>query len=135
MRTHARTLGASSLLALIAISPPPASAQSQLDTSQATAFIGTWAIDFDSPQGSFVLDLELTDSSGKVAASIGSDQMGGMQDVTDITLSGANLVLSYEFDAQGQLIPVALTLGPDGAATMDFADGAFTMGGQGTKNP
>lgn len=138
MRTLARTLRYPSLLAvltLVAISPLAASAQSQLDTSQATAFMGTWAIDFDSPQGAFVLDLELTDSAGKVAASIGSEQMGGMQDVTDVTLSGANLVLAYEFDAQGQLIPVVLTLGPDGAATMDFADGAFTMAGQGAKNP
>jgi len=138
MRTLARTLRDPSLLvvlALVAISPLTASAQSELDTSAAGAFMGTWAISFDSPQGTFVLDLVLTDSSGKVAASLGSDLMGGMQDVTDVTLSGADLVLRYDFDAQGQIVPVALFLGPDGAATMDFADGAFTMAGQGTKNP
>jgi len=121
-------------LTLIAVLSPAASAQSQLDTSQATAFLGSWSLSFDSPQGTLVMELEVADSGGKVSASIGSQMMGGgMQEVTDVSLSGASLVLRYEFDAQGQLVPVALTLAPDGAATMDFADGAFTMAGQGTK--
>jgi hypothetical protein len=121
-------------LTLIAVLAPGASAQSQLDSSQATAFIGSWSLSFDSPQGAFVMELEVTDSAGKVAAGIGSQMMGtGMQDVTDISLADGSLLLRYEFDAQGQLVPVALTLAPDGAATMDFADGMFTMSGQGTK--
>ncbi|MEQ1857219.1 MAG: hypothetical protein ABL963_12140 [Longimicrobiales bacterium] len=123
-------------LALVASLSSTASAQSQLDSSQATAFLGTWSLSFDSPQGTLVIQLEIADSSGTVAASIGSEMMGGgMQEVTDVTRSGESLVLSYELDAQGQLVPVALTLAPDGNATMDFASGAFTMGGQGTKSP
>jgi len=123
-------------IALVALLPFAASGQSQLDTSEATGFLGAWTLSFDSPQGAFELDLEITDASGKVAASIGSDMMGGMQDVTNIARAGADLVLRYEFDAQGQLVPVALTLTPDGpalSATMDFADGMFTMPGRGTK--
>jgi len=62
--------------------------------------------------------------------------MMGTQEVSDISLSGANLVLKYEIDAQGQVAPVALTLVPAGAgvtATMDFADGMFVMDGTGAK--
>jgi hypothetical protein len=121
-------------LTLIAVLAPGASAQSSLDTSAATAFLGSWSLSFDSPQGTLVMELELADGGGKVVASIGSQMMGGgMQEVTDVSLAGANLVLRYDFDAQGQIVPVALTLAPDGAATMDFAEGAFTMSGQGTK--
>ena len=82
------------------------------------------------------MGLEITDSSGKVAASVGADVLGGMQDVTDISLTGANLVLRYQIDVQGQSAPVALTLVPDGAVldvSMDFADGMFVMVGRGTK--
>jgi hypothetical protein len=139
MNTILRALKYPSLLAVVALVaalPATASAQSSLDTSDAQAFLGSWAASFESPQGELVLDVVITDSSGKVAASIGSDMMGGMQDVTDISRSGDNLVLRYEIDAQGQIAPVALTLAPAGAdmnATMDFADGMFVMEGRATK--
>jgi len=123
-------------LVLAAALPMSTSAQSSLDVAQAQSFIGTWAISFESPQGEFVMDLALTDASGKVAATISNDMMG-TQDVTDISLSGANLVLRYEIDAQGQIAPVALTLVPQQGgmvnATMDFADGMFVMDGSGSK--
>lgn len=129
-----RFASALAALTLLAVPSTGVSAQSQLDASQATAFMGSWSLSFDSPQGTLVMELEVTNSSGKVAASIGSQMMGGgMQEVTDVSLAGGSLVLQYDFDAQGQIVPVALTLAPDGAATMDFADGAFTMSGQGTK--
>lgn len=122
-------------LALAMALPLSASAQSSLDSSQAQTYLGTWAISFESPQGEFVMDLALTDASGKVAATISNDMMG-TQDISDISLSGANLVLKYEIDAQGQIAPVALTLVPSGDmvnATMDFADGMFVMDGTGSK--
>jgi hypothetical protein len=121
--------------ALTAALPVAAAAQSDLDTSQARAFLGSWAVAFESPQGEFVMDLSITDSSGKVAATLANDFQGS-QEVTDISRSGDNLVLRYEIDAQGQIAPVALTLAPNGDAldaTMDFADGMFVMSGRGTK--
>jgi hypothetical protein len=125
-----RSLAALALLFL----PHAVSAQSQLDTSAATAFLGSWSLSFESPQGTLVMELEVTDSSGKIAASIGSQMMGtGSQSVTDLSMTGESLVLRYELDAQGQMVPVALTVAPDGAASMDFADGMFTMPGQGAK--
>ena len=123
-------------MALLAVLPLSASAQSSLDSSSASAFLGSWALALDSPQGEFVLDLEIVDMDGKVGASIGSDMMGGSQEVTDISVSGGNLVLRYEIDAQGQMAPVALTLTPAGdalEAEMDFANGMFTMSGRATK--
>lgn len=80
-------------LALVAALPFTVSAQSAVDTSAAGAFLGSWALNMDSPQGAFVMGLEITDISGKVAASVGAEELGGMQDVTDISLTGANLVL------------------------------------------
>jgi hypothetical protein len=133
MKMIIRTLAA---FALAVALPVAASAQSSLDTSQAQAFLGSWSVSFESPQGELVLDMVISDSSGKVAASIGAEIMGGMQDVTNISRSGDNLVLRYEIDAQGQMAPVALTLVPDGAAlnaSMDFADGMFVMDGVATK--
>jgi hypothetical protein len=139
MNTPVRASGSVPLLLALALAaglPGTASAQSDLDASAAQAFLGTWSISLESPQGEFVMDLELTDASGKVAASIGSEMTGGMQDVTDVSLAGADLVLRYEFDAQGQVVPVAMTLAPNGEAldaTMDFADGMFVMYGKATK--
>ena len=121
---------------LAAALPMSASAQSSLDVAQAQSYIGTWELSFQSPQGDFMMDLALTDASGKVAAQITNDMMG-TQDISDISLSGANLVLKYEIDAQGQIAPVALTLVPQQGgmvnATMDFADGMFIMDGSGAK--
>jgi hypothetical protein len=120
---------------LAAALPLSVSAQSSLDASQAQSYLGTWAISFQSPQGEFVMDLMLTDASGKVAAIVSNDMMG-TQEITDVSLSGANLVMRYEIDAQGQIAPVALTLVPQGDmvnATMDFADGMFVMDGTGSK--
>jgi hypothetical protein len=120
---------------LAAALPLSVSAQSSLDASQAQSYLGTWAISFQSPQGEFVMDLKLTDASGKVAAIVSNDMMG-TQEITDVSLSGANLVMRYEIDAQGQIAPVALTLVPQGDmvnATMDFADGMFVMDGTGSK--
>ena len=139
METVMRTLRHPSLLAafvLVAALPLSASAQSDVAASEAQEFLGAWAASFESPQGELVLDIVITDVSGRVAASVGAEAMGGMQDVTDISLSAGELVLRYEIDAQGQMAPVALTLAPEGEglyAMMDFADGMFVMEGLATK--
>jgi hypothetical protein len=128
-----RTLFAALTLAMAL--PLAASAQAGLDSSQAQGFLGTWSVSFDSPQGAFVMDIAIVDSSGKVTATVSNDMMG-TQDVTDISRADANLVLRYEMDVQGQTAPIALTLMPAGdgvTATMDFADGMYVMDGTGSK--
>ena len=130
---HVRRLAMAAALVGAIVSPRAVSAQSALDTSEAGAFMGSWAISLQSDYGPFEFGLELTDQGGKVAASVGSpDPAGGMTSVTDITRSGEGLVLSYEFDAQGQLVPASLTLTPDGedlTVVFSIADGAFIADG------
>lgn len=130
MKAFSRMLPA--IFALALIIPATAAAQSSLDTSEAGAFMGNWELEFESPQGAFVMELALTDSGGKVAANISNEMMGG-QEVTNVSISGEDLVLRYEIDAQGQMAPVALTVSPSGTAVMDFADGMFEMSGTATK--
>ncbi|HIF23314.1 MAG TPA: hypothetical protein EYQ27_15770 [Gemmatimonadetes bacterium] len=120
----------------VLLCPLAASAQSDLDTSEATAFIGDWTMPLNTEFGSFDLVLEITDADGKVAASIGAAEFG-MQDVTDITLSGDVLILAYEADAQGQFIAVTVTLEPDGdnlEFQFDTAGGELSVGGTATKS-
>ena len=131
---------AAALLAAV-VSPRAVSAQSDLDASDASEFMGKWSISFQSDAGMIEFPLEITDQGGKVAAKVGLPDFGGSGpgapvDVTDLSRSGDDLVLSYEFDAQGNLVPVSLILTRDGeglAAVFDLAGGAFTLSGTGTR--
>lgn len=138
---HVRRLAVAGALLVAVVSPRAASAQSELDASEASAFMGEWNISFQSDFGPVEFSLELTDQGGKVAAKVGLPDFDGSGpgdpvDVTDLRRSGEGLVLSYEFDAQGQLVPVSLTLTPDGeglTAVFDLAGGAFSLSGTGTR--
>ena len=122
-------------LLVTVLSPAAVSAQSDLDTSETEAFIGDWNLPMDSEFGSFELLLEIHDQDGRVAANIGAPDFG-MQSVSDITKSGETLILNYDTDAQGQLISVTVTLERDGeniSFQLDAAEGAFSVGGTGTR--
>jgi len=122
-------------LAVLTLLLLPGAVSAQVATSAASGFVGNWSLSFESPQGALVIELVVTDNGGNIAATIGSQMMGGPpQNVTDISMSGTSLVFRYELDAQGQMVPVALSVAPDGTAEMDFADGMFTMPGSGTKS-
>jgi len=134
---HVRRLAVAAALLGVVFSPRAVSAQSQLDTSEAAAFLGSWNISIVSDFGALEFPLELEDQGGKVAANVGSfDPSGGMTAVTDVTRSGEGLVLRYEFDAQGQTVPASLTITPDGeafAAVFEIADGQFVVSGAATR--
>ncbi len=138
---HVRRLAVVAALLGVVVSPRAAWAQSQLDTSEATAFLGSWTVALESDFGPIAFPLELTDQGGKVAASVGLPDPTGAGagppvPVTDITRSGEALVLNYEFDAEGNLVPVSLFLTPndDGlAAVFEIADGAFSATGSATR--
>ncbi len=133
---HVRRLALIAALLGVVVSPRAASAQSELDTSEATAFIGSWTI---SIQGDFALEIPLVleDQGGKVAANVGGfDPSAGMTAVTDITRSGEGILLRYDIDAQGQIVPASMMITPRGdghAAVFEVADGAFTVDGTATK--
>lgn len=130
LATAPRRIALAAALLALAASPSRASAQSELDSSQAQDFIGNWVMTLETDFGVMDLDLRIEDMMGKVGAHVGSPDMGGMQEVTDITRDGENLLLAYDVDAQGQLVDVALTLQRDGdnlAATIEAAAGQFVM--------
>ena len=132
---NVRRLAVAAALLGAVFSPLGASAQSALDASEAEAFLGTWTISLDTEFGAFDMDLKVEDQAGKVAATMGSPNQGGMANVTDITRSGESLVLAYEVDAQGQRFPISLTLERDGeglTAAFDFG-GQFSASGTGTR--
>ncbi len=134
---HVRHLAVAAALLGAVVAPRAASAQSELDTSMAAAFMGEWSVSLDSDFGPIAFPLALTDEGGKVAANVGSpDPAGGMTAVTDITKSGEDLVMRYDFEAEGNIVPVSLILTPadDGLnAVFEIADGAFSAGGKATK--
>jgi hypothetical protein len=126
-----RTFAAALICAPIALS-----AQSSLAAADASTFLGGWAIDMQTPQGAFTLNLSLTDKSGKIAGEISADMLP-TQEITDISKSGEELVLKYASEFQGQSFNVKITMtveGEKGKVTFDAADGQFVMEGAASKN-
>ena len=137
MTTHKRlSIFVMVAVAWLAVSGPVVAQEaSMLDVSDASAFLAEWVLNMETPRGNRERNLALTDVGGKVAAEL-SGGRGGTVSVTDISKSGSDLVLSFEFDRQGNTVPVTLTLGLDGdmlKATQDVNDGLFTMSGTGSK--
>ena len=132
---NVRRLAVAATLLGAVFSPLNASAQSELDASEAEAFIGAWTIALNTDFGAFDMDLKVEDQGGKVAVTIGAPTQGSMANVTDITRAGEGLVLAYEVDAQGQPFPISVTLTRDGeglTAAFDFG-GQFSASGTGTR--
>jgi hypothetical protein len=82
------------------------------------------------------MDLDVTDQGGKVAATMGSPEMGGSQPVTDITRADESLVLRFSANAQGQMIDVSVALVPNGAnldVYFEVGTGEFSATGVATR--
>jgi hypothetical protein len=99
------------------------------------SFMGTWSLTLDSPQGPFDQELVFKEEAGKVVAEMNSQI--GQQKVTDVSKDGANIVLKFAGDFQGNSFDAAVTLTPDGTdkckVTFDINGGQFSMSGSGTK--
>jgi hypothetical protein len=118
-------------------SPAPAAAAAPAAVTPADAkpFLGDWAIAGESQMGPFVVNLSIKEEAGKVAATI-SSEIQPPTAVTDITKTANGLLLRYSFDYEGNAIPALLTVAMKADkldALFSFADGAFEMGGVGTK--
>jgi hypothetical protein len=110
--------------------------QSQLDASEAQAFMGTWLVDMQSDFGPFQMNLDVSEAEGKVAVSMGSPEMGGSQPVEDVTKSEESLVLRFSADAQGQMIDIEVALVPNGDGLnvyFDVGQGQFYAEGTATR--
>ena len=130
----ARLIGTIALA--IALSSAIATAQA-LTAADAGAFMGTWSLMLDSPQGAFEQNLVLKEESGKVVGEISNQMQPEVQKVTDVTKSGENLVLKFAGNFQGNPFDATITLTPDGTdkckVSFDINSGMFTMNGTGTK--
>jgi hypothetical protein len=128
-----------SLLALasLVLLPVSASAQSSVATAEAAAFVGSWTISVDSPQGPLEQMIDIKDASGKLSAQLTSPIAPGPTEITDISKSGSDLVLKFAGDFQGQAFTAAITLAPESDSTakvtFDVMDGMFVMAGTGAK--
>ncbi len=122
--------------ALVAAVASPASAQSQLDSSQAQAFLGNWMVPLVTDMGAMTMELNIVDQGGKVAATFGAPDMGMVSDVTDITRAGEALQMNFFVDAQGQSIDIALVLtrvGEELNVDLSAMGGSFTANAKATR--
>ena len=112
-------------------------ARAQLTPAEAGDFMGAWTLVVDSPQGPFEQELMLTDEEGKVVAVITSQIQPDGQRITDVAKVGADLVLKFAGNFQGNAFDAKITVTPTeaGKATVNFDvnSGQFVMSGTGTK--
>ena len=109
----------------------------QLTVADAGAFMGTWSLNLESPQGTFEQTMVLKDEGGKAVAELSSQMAPDVQKVTDVSKKGDDLVLKFAGNFQGNPFDAEITLVPDGTdkvkVTFDVNGGQFTMSGTGTK--
>jgi hypothetical protein len=114
-----------------------APARAQLAPADAGDFMGAWTLVVDSPQGPFEQELTLKDEEGKVIAVITSQIQPDGQRITDVAKVGADLVLKFSGNFQGNAFDAKITVTPTeaGKATVNFDvnNGQFVMSGSGTK--
>jgi hypothetical protein len=136
MKLKSWIIGAIAAVALL-VAPGIVAAQSALASAEATAFLGSWTLTVESPQGPFEQSLELKDVGGKVAGQLTSALSPEPTAITDIAKDGEDLVLKFSGDFQGNAFTAKLTLTPQGTdkakVTFDILDGQFVMDGTGVK--
>jgi hypothetical protein len=130
----ARLIGTIALV--VALSSVVATAQ-VLTAADAGAFMGTWSLMLESPQGPFEQNLVVKEEGGKVVAEITNQMQPDVQKVTDVTKEKDNLVMKFAGNFQGNAFDAAITMTPDGTdkvkASFDINGGQFTMSGTGVK--
>ena len=109
----------------------------QVSPADAGAFMGSWAILLETPQGSLEQSLVLKDEGGKVVAEMSNQMQPEAQKITDISKNGADLVLKLTLNRQGNTFDAVITMTPDGTdkckVTFDVNGGQITLNGTGTK--
>lgn len=123
------------VVALSAAAP----AQAQLAPSDATDFMGVWTLVLESPQGPFEQELTLKDEEGKVVGVMTNQMQPEPQKITDVSKTGADLVLKFAGNFQGNPFDAKITVTPAGpgkaTVAFDVNNGQFAMSGTGIKKP
>ena len=108
-----------------------------LSPADAGAFMGSWTLALDTPQGNFEQSLVLKDEGGKVVGEMTNQMQPDTQKITDVSKKGDDLLLKFSGNFQGNPFDAVITLTPDGTdkckVTFDVNSGMFTMNGTGTK--
>jgi hypothetical protein len=137
MKTLRPSFAAMAVVMAVLFLPNVSAAQSTIDVADAAAFMGTWELGLDTPQGPMAMNLVLKDAEGKVAATISAPPLlPDEQKIPDVSREGPGLLLKYILDVQGMQIPAKILLSPVGdkwKASFDFMDGQFTVEGTATK--
>ncbi len=119
---------------VVAIASHPAAAQ--LTPADMGAFMGSWSVMLDTPQGAFEQSVVFKDESGKVVAEL-SSQIQPTEVVTDVTKQGNDVILKFSGNFQGNAFDAMITMTPDGEGKakvlFDVNGGQFSMNGVGTK--
>jgi hypothetical protein len=125
------------LALMLVLLPFASAAEAQLAPADAGAFMGTWTLSLNSPQGAFEQTMVLKDEGGKVVAEMSSAMAPETQKVTDVSKKGNDLVLKFQGNFQGNPFDAMITLVPTGSdkctVSFDINGGQFTMDGTGTK--
>jgi hypothetical protein len=127
----------------VAIAPPPPAAAAavvlqaaQVTPADAAPFIGDWTLEMQGGNGPATFLMSVKVEKEKVVGEISSEQMP-KQPISDISLSGKTLVLSYSFTWEGNPVGAVVSLIPaaEGKTTaqIDFAGGAYVMAGTASK--
>lgn len=122
--------------AAVSVETSAATAQETIPAANAQAFLGAWAVSLDAEGQTFVMNLDIQNADGNVAAEVTNDMMPGATKASRIAKDGDNLVLTFTIDAQGMVVPMVMKLTAEGDglnANVDFADGMFVTVGKGTK--
>lgn len=117
--------------------PLATAAEAQIAPADAGTFMGSWALTLESPQGAFEQSMVLKDKGGKVVAELSNQMQPDVQEVTDVTKKGDDLILKFAGNFQGNPYDAVITLTPDGAdkckVLFDVNSGQFSMNGTGAK--
>jgi hypothetical protein len=117
--------------------PLATAAEAQLTPADAGAYMGSWSLMLDSPQGQFEQSMVLKDKAGKVVAELSNQMQPEVQEVTDVSKKGEELILKFAGNFQGNPFDAVITLTPDGTdkckVLFDINGGQFSMNGTGTK--
>lgn len=121
----------------VALVLSPLTGFAQLAPADAGAFMGTWTISLDTPQGAFDQSLIVKDEAGKVVAEMSNQMQPDVQKVTDVTKAGTDLVLKFSGNFQGNAFEAVVTITPDGddkaKVLFDVNGGQFSMNGTGVR--
>lgn len=109
----------------------------QVASGDIGAFMGTWSVMLDTPQGAFEQSIVFKDEAGKAVAELSSQIQPDTQVVTDVTKQGNDVVLKFAGNYQGNAFDAMITMSPDGdgkaKVIFDVNGGQFSMTGTGTK--